>query len=173
MGRVRAQLPGRGGVGPSPPPAPGRVSEAELVVRRPLVGRWQGSETFRRSHPAVSRPSAAREGVVVAGGGSGRHVGVYEKRGAPRPLPSCWGRPWGAQSELRTRQDTAAAGLRGVPEGPRQCGTGPRGGGRADTPRQPEVRLEVVGLEDWGPSRGQGVLGLQRLSLQKFSESGH
>lgn len=143
QGSGQSTRPGRGGVGPSPPTAPGRVSEAELVVRRPLAGREKRSETFFALLPAVSRPSAAWGGVVVAGGGGGRHVGVCEKRGAPRPLPSCWGQPAGAQSESRSRSD-AAAGLQGRREGPRLCGAG------AGRTRQgsPEVGLEVVALED-------------------------
>lgn len=145
VGRVRARPPGRGEVGFSPPPAPGRVREARVSCPPAAGGPGEEKRNFSALLRAVSRPSAARGGVVVAGGGGGRHVGVCEKRGAPRPLPSCWGQPAVCRSGSRSRQDAAAAGLEGRRKGQRQFVAGSRGGGRADTPREPRGRVRMCG----------------------------
>lgn len=80
---------GLGGVGPWLPPrsAPGRVGETWVGCPPASGGLGEEKRNFPALFPAVPGPSAARGGVVVAGGSCRRHVGVCEKRGAPGPLP--------------------------------------------------------------------------------------
>lgn len=60
---------------------PGRRSR--VGGPRAAGGRGGERRNFPAPPPAIPGPFAARGGVVAAGGGDRRHVGVCEKRGAP------------------------------------------------------------------------------------------
>lgn len=165
--RVRARRSGRGGVGPLPPPppsAPGRVGEAGVGCPPAAGGRGEEKRNFPGASLRGPRPSAARGGVVVSGGGGRRHVGVCEKRGAPGRSP----RPGGAAPARRTppplREGSGAA--RGaVPV--LVLSSGPRGGGRADAKRTLRSGEKLGGAGTGVPVVANGILGPQHLSVQK------
>lgn len=171
-GRVRAERPGRGGVGPSPPPpVPGRVGEAGVGCPPAPGGPGEEKRNFpalpswfpgcsRRREVSSSRAAAAdamlgsvRNGALpglspLAGAGPRAPGARCAARRTPQPLLS------GSGPARRVR---GSAGLvRGAEAGRTRGGS-------------PEVGL-AVGLQDSGPSRGLGVLGPQHLSVQKFAD---